>query len=631
MAKAPNKSRTTKGSSPDPYLRAFLRQAIAIITVEKGLNENSQSKLQILANQLGLSKETFQKALQQLKQPDNSHGLNRYEKKFVERLTREFEKISGKVLNIRSERLLLDLAESRFQIDAIRAHQLIQKIAQQFNVGTISHADAEQFAQQLIEDKVGTQIVLPRIDVDRLCKTCEKWGLDNERAEQIIRASCSRNRWARRMSLVRLCSFAILAVVLLGSGVMVFNQVDWEKVFTPNQPIAKHANKLANDIPYPPWWDSKMIAASQSVAQRGKRQLTQMERLIEADAEKTGRIYEELIEEKLDRSQLDLQLARLIAAAHANDPDQSNANSILSTIENWIGLPANFPATASQIRKSANATHLFSILLYDAKSRKESGQNQRYSQLKNFNDKYFSIGEEVLLESYYDMAIENLTNDQWAHALRFCEEQPKAVASFLHELETRNTSNPSAINEIRTRVVQNILTIEPSLWRTCKNSITTSIFESNPVLQDSWVQFSANTSNAALNEHINEQLSTPNPSILTGNPQTSTTTAALSSHKQNHLQVLQTRQKIEIHLLELKNKINAAGVRAGGNSTRQSVNRSNLLNLTMRIAKTNNLLLFWHHFRDGPGTLEEVNILLDKSGDDSVPSVEDKAARKPTA
>lgn len=612
MAKNRNRLHSVQGESPDPFLRAFLRQAVAIITVERGINESSTSKLQVLADQLGLSNETFQKALDQLKQPDSVLGLNRYEKKYVERLEREFEKVSGKVLNIRSEQTLVDLAESRFQINAVRAHQLIQKTAQRFNVGIISHSDAEQFAIQLIEDKVDHRTALEHSETSRLYKACEKWGFDKQKVDQVVRRVVSRNQAKRRKSLLRLCVAAVVLAVLLGGATYALSLVDWKNLLMANRLDDQPSLELVNSpLSYPGWWDASMIAAAQAVAQYGDRQSRLIMRLIDADTAKTQKIYQDLIDDKLDRSQLDIELAAFLAIAHIRDPDQANAGAIVAAVEKWIRLPVDSPASARQIRKSVAATKLFSFMLFESRKERFSAANSRNHRLEKLNETYFGVKERQDRDSYFNEAIENLTIDQWAHALRNCAKYPKDVASFLHELEQREVQDHSSVNEIRARVVKSILSIDPTLWRTFRNSIVKTIQESNPVLKESWTRFSAGLPESIIKELIDENLES-SVKLRSGErvAGSKTSNSAGNVSLPDAAKSLQTRNRIELRILDLENKLRIANIRLSDNRTLPTLDWEPYCDLIFRLTKTNNVLLAWQKFKAGVGSLEEVNLLL---------------------
>ena len=628
MAKNFNRLKSVQGESPDPYLRAFLRQAVAIITVERGINDSSKSKLQVLADQLGLSNDTFQKALEQLKQPDNALGLNRYEKKYVERLAQEFENLRGKVLNIRAEQTLVDLAESRFQINAVRAHQLIQKIAQQFNVGIISHADAEQFAIQLIEDKVGTRTALEHSEISRLYKTCEKWGFEKLKVDQVVRLAILRNQSKRRKSLIRLCGLALVLVVILGGVAYAISMVDWRSLVAANNIDNQLSTPSLEEMPsFPEWWNPSMIAAYKIIAQFGNQQAREMKQLIDCDDEKANQIYRNLIDEKLDRSQLDIDLAAFIAVAHALEPSQANANAILAHVERWIRLPEDSPASASQIRKSVAATQLFSIMLFEARKSNPSNSRLRRNQLEGLNESYFGVGDSDEREAYYTKAVENLTIDQWAHALRNCSEHPREVASFLHELENRVLDDRSAINEIRTRVVRSILSSDPSLWRTFRNSIVKSINESNPVLRESWIRFAGQLPNSPFKEFIDENLASVSQ-IQTGNSIAGQRVANSNATPEVDSKALRTRNRIELQILDLENKLRVAGIQ---NENLPELEWDQFPMLVSKLSNTNNVLLAWREFRDGRCGLDEVNRLLSQPGEWVLPVSNSVELPKPTA
>ena len=178
---------TVPGTSPDPQLRSFLRQAGAIIAAERGLSDASRAKLQVLATQLELSDETFRRALDQLQSSTEfSTTLNHWEKSFVAFLKKEFKKIEGGILTIRAENRAIDLASRKYQIPEVRAQQLIQNTAQEANVGRISQQDAEFFGNRLIADTIGASSTIDREQLDQLYKIGKKWGLSREAVDVVI-------------------------------------------------------------------------------------------------------------------------------------------------------------------------------------------------------------------------------------------------------------------------------------------------------------------------------------------------------------------------------------------------------------------------------------------------------------
>ena len=580
MANKNQKRNAQKGESPDPYLRAFLRQAVAIITVERGLNETSRSKLRSLADQLGLADETFQRAIEQLKRPDASVGLNRYEKEFVAKISSEFERISGDVLNVRAEQRLLDLAESTYQINTIRAHQLIQKSAQQFNVGTISHADAEQFAVQLIEENLRNQTNISQFEIERLCKACGKWGMDRSDFDHFLASTLTRNRWAQRRSWIR---NGILIMSIFGCLIAVGYSAsffDWKKLFHIQ---AKSVNNdeselLSDSIDYPVWWDATVIAAAQKLAQQGKREFNTIKQLAAEDAEQTANLYRKLLAEKLSASESDMYFTKFIAAIYRLTPEAETAQAILSTIKDCIRLEPDNPASPSQIRRSTAATRLFASILYDDKSKAP----QRRRQLKKLNEEFYSANAQSSAEKFLSAAVENLTLDQWAHALRHCQQHPRAVAAMLQELENRELSNNFAINEIRTEVVQSIILAAPVQWQTIRNSIQTSIANSNQVLRESWNKFAAQVQTPALREFLKQQLLKHTNTI-----------ANIDSQRKLNAQLLQNKIALDLNLRQLDIKLQSHGILPGGVSVELCNDPQRLSSLLFNLTRTNNLLVAW--------------------------------------
>ena len=67
-----------------------------------------------------------------------STSLNHWEKSFVSFLQKEFKKVTSGILTIRMENRAIDLAQNKYGIPEIRAQQLIQKTAQEAQIGRIA-------------------------------------------------------------------------------------------------------------------------------------------------------------------------------------------------------------------------------------------------------------------------------------------------------------------------------------------------------------------------------------------------------------------------------------------------------------------------------------------------------------
>ena len=120
-------SENPESPSTNARLKKFLRKAVAIIAAEKGLNTNSKIKLQSLADFMELPPEQLAGALDQLQQNwDETKNLTHYERAFVKFLNEQFSQLSSGVVSPKMEKVAIDLAKRKYEINGTRAEQLIQ-------------------------------------------------------------------------------------------------------------------------------------------------------------------------------------------------------------------------------------------------------------------------------------------------------------------------------------------------------------------------------------------------------------------------------------------------------------------------------------------------------------------------
>ena len=183
----------------DPRLRLFLRQAGAIIAAERGLSQSCRLRLQSLAVRLELTSQQLHQAIETLQGTAKfSEALNHWEHSFVEFLQREFKPFQGRVLSIAIENRALDLAARKYQIQEVRAHELIQTTSEQLGIGRIAAADAVWFGNRLIVDTLGSQQGVEPAQLRELYRIGEQWGLDRETVDQGIQqtlADNTRSKW----------------------------------------------------------------------------------------------------------------------------------------------------------------------------------------------------------------------------------------------------------------------------------------------------------------------------------------------------------------------------------------------------------------------------------------------------
>ena len=488
--------RRKQGNSPDPYLRSFLRQAVAIITAERGLNDVSQPKLQALASQLGLTESAFHQALEKLKQDSSTLGLNRYEKKFVELLSIEFSRLSGDVLTIKAENRATDLAERKYQIPAIRAHQLIQETAAKFDVATISHHDAELFATSLIDEAIGNQLWLREENGDRLKHACRKWGMTESEIEHAIRARFSRNRKQRSINLASWL-FAILGILVFAAAAITGLQtVDWKKNARENSQTSFENSKPVATVShagFPDWIDPDQIGKFGSVAATDKRYKFLADPHV-WQKENREDTYSHLLQMALEGNETKTVVYELIANLYYQDPDARLTDKFVEiAIDGLAPFTVNASATnqeltPQQLRKAFAANRLLVTICLTSHS-DNLVSKKRSTVLRNSISDLVQLPDENMPEELaYANASKSLLEKFWGTATRRFADEPRSVLALLPELEKKSSSaNGPEINKRRTNLMLQIVEQSNSKWMMAKPSIQLSISKSDSSDAADWL------------------------------------------------------------------------------------------------------------------------------------------------
>ena len=181
----------------DPRVRAFLRQAVAIIAMHRGLTPVSQAQLKSLAEYLRLEPKEWDWALVKLQETlDVAPALTRYEQAFTDYLNRKFTQLSQGVLPLKVENRAVDIAVRKFQIGPVQARHLIDLVCEVANVKRISKSDAEKFVEQVIVQQLdGLKEIQPGTR-ERINELGRQWGVDSEQVAVLVDRNLQENRRA---------------------------------------------------------------------------------------------------------------------------------------------------------------------------------------------------------------------------------------------------------------------------------------------------------------------------------------------------------------------------------------------------------------------------------------------------
>ncbi len=161
----------------DPRIRAFLDRAAAVVAASKGLTVECQQQLEVLASQLRLEPGQWNQCLDELKnQTRAEQSYSRYEQAFLDAAEKNLASISGRILSLGKEKLLLELAAEKYQIGQVRAHQLLETCCEQLDIRRISRTDTEASFRELAISLIGSaRRAAPEI-VSQLIDAGKGWG-----------------------------------------------------------------------------------------------------------------------------------------------------------------------------------------------------------------------------------------------------------------------------------------------------------------------------------------------------------------------------------------------------------------------------------------------------------------------
>ncbi len=210
-------------NTSDPRLRAFARQAVAIVAAHGGLNMQSQARLRSLARQLRMSEEEFSQAIKELQLDNDPNAqLSRYEQNFVKFLRRSFQAFPSKILALPWENRAIKLAETKYQISLPRARQLLESVCEQLEIKRVSLSEAEALIEQSIDDGVADLPTISDSLKEHFYELGANWGVTRERVDEFLAHKIAANQRMERLDRRRRFGKRLLAAgTILGALAMI--------------------------------------------------------------------------------------------------------------------------------------------------------------------------------------------------------------------------------------------------------------------------------------------------------------------------------------------------------------------------------------------------------------------------
>ena len=389
------------------------------------------------------------------------------------------------MLSIRYEKRLADLAQTKYQIPPVRAHQLIQKAAEQHGIGIISHSDAQQFVQNLVEDSVGNRSSLPANEIEKLAIVGEKWGISKDATFRQIRTLTAQNRIQRKIAATKRFAFYGICLATILAATWSLRQIEWSGIFSTNNNEQNATPVVDEELAYPDWWPESMVQESHRFNRKLQRQLNSM---LESGAgnSATSEFYSKVVVDAVNRQNRSA-LDSFIATTFYRHPDSDPAIAIIDQLVGIFNLlDRNRVLSPGNIRRSKRAAQLISdIRFYNDESEKGSRRSQLVAERINALVENETNAEDR--DALKNVLTDSLSIQLWSESMQTSKSNPKSTAACLAELENFSSTESAEINELRLRTCKGIIYSAPVQWTAIRSSIQKSIEQSSRTNIRSWV------------------------------------------------------------------------------------------------------------------------------------------------
>ncbi len=250
-----------------------MRRAGPILAAERGWSARSRAKLRSLADDLHLPPRLYERAIRQLQSGDGpraADSLTRYELEFVKFLRQVLQREAGQVLAASREREAIEMGERDYQIDAVRARDLVREVASQLGIRRVSRLAAVEHVARLVDQSLGDATAANNDVRRRLVAIAGEWGVDPRQTGILIenRLAASR-RPAQRGAPRGIRWFAAVGALLVMAGLvwLVVSRAGLDETDGLASPEENHAAPRNGavappvEFTYPETWSAPTIEA----------------------------------------------------------------------------------------------------------------------------------------------------------------------------------------------------------------------------------------------------------------------------------------------------------------------------------------------------------------------------------
>lgn len=488
----------------DPRLKAFLRQARGVISMERGLNQKSQLKLQSLAENLKLPNELFQIAIEELKNAQKPSEVSHWERGFITFLDRELGKFKKNLMTIKMQNRALEIAKKKFQLSEIRALQLIGERAEANGISRISVEEANRFVREMVADRIGAATAIAKEVREQLYKSALNWGLEEEQADKLIGVYLSNNQsLARRKKTIKI-SVASLALAVIGGVAFAAVQYDWvnqlKKMLQPdfvaiNDPLPEKDSPFVDKPLAPPtttWLDLNLQQRVSRARETMPRMREGLSKLENSNPDQRVLGYQDVFDVLCSQEFAEDEFELLVADILFRDPDESCTQQAIEHLGSYLEVKTDtLVINMNRIDRAFRANAMLVMLGFyvpnEAAPSTPTRQQQVLRQVTRSLDKEIDVSDPKL---FLERSEASLAAESWNHLVQNCWSSPSRFAAHvqpLYEL-TKNKMERTLANQFRQRAINAILDVDPSRWRDLQVPIRKAIEFSDNTRVNEWIR-----------------------------------------------------------------------------------------------------------------------------------------------
>lgn len=449
----------------DSRLESFVRQAAPILAASRGLNETSLLKLQSLANDLRLPKGLYDRAILELKRSGAFVHLSRSEQQFMQFLKKEMEKLPGKILSAQLEARATHIGETKYQVQATRARELVREQAAFMGLERVSQSDAERYIESMCRDLIGQADVVAEDQLRRIREFGAHWGLNAEQCSAIWQRVAETTNAPRRWNLVKWVAMAAIAVLMIALGVVSTAMFFWN----PNDTIAGRGSGDPSQIRErglvpAPWWSGELYQQLVQVTTSNPELRDEFVAATSESDDSRRQAYLQLATVSQISNSTATVSAKLLGEMLASEPDPSTAREVLNAFAQQLTPTENERIARPDVVD--NAARSATVLLETWRSTSSvelQGQIERIIQ-KAYGISLSATGSAAEMDDRLRTARNTAF---WNHLISTAWTHPRDAIGLFQRLRQADFDEPA----LRRQAFAAILREHPNQWSILQNEL----------------------------------------------------------------------------------------------------------------------------------------------------------------